>query len=63
MNNQEKRTANRALTSDRPDRSEKLRVSHPRGPAHPCFESGHNTVFLRGDRYGCCTKCGNEMLT
>ena len=60
---------NRANAIDRPDnRINKCREVPllPEGKAAPdrCVEKiGHSHVFQRGDRYGCCTRCGDEVLT
>ena len=59
---------NRANAQDRPICPSSLRQL-PILPAesqakHRCKEGvGHNHVFLYGDRYGCCTVCGDEVLT
>ena len=59
---------NRANARDRPKDSTTLRQS-PIVPVESqaknrCKEGvGHNHVFQYGDRYGCCTVCGDEVLT
>jgi hypothetical protein len=59
-------TRNRASTSDRPRDSDSCRevplVDRPQ-PGRCHKERGHAHVFRRGDRYGCCAKCGDEVLT
>lgn len=54
---------NRAKEDDRPQFKADLRESSINGPKHPCWERGHEHIFARGDRYGCCVRCGNEVLT
>jgi len=69
---------NRSHEQHEPMFVKSLRSSTPTTAIHPCFANGHNTVFrsellritkgdkvvwLPTDRYGCCTRCGNEMLT
>lgn len=55
---------NRALSGDRPKREDDLRRSPIAGNKnHPCHENGHDYRFLRDDRYGCCKRCGDEVLT
>lgn len=58
---------NRANDRDRPRDSHELRQVYlvDRPQANRCSKEtgGHNHVFQRGDRYGCCTRCGDEVLT
>lgn len=59
-----KKVRNRALTSDRPDKIEKLRVYEPdkKDPCHPS-QLGHDYRFYPFDRYACCSRCGSEIIT
>ena len=63
MSKKKKEIVNRARAKDRPRTSEQLRNSHIGSDKHPCYGKGHEHIFLRGDRYGCCKRCGNEVLT
>jgi hypothetical protein len=54
---------NRKDTADRPRKAKDLRESLL-FVGHQCREAGgHDHVFARGDNYGCCTRCGDEVLT
>ena len=63
-------TTNRALTN-RPTSTLQTSAAPPLRQvslkalpkAHPCRLTGHNHLFLNKDRYGCCTRCGDEVLT
>jgi len=63
------RWKNRATLESRPTKAADCRTPHY-PEAHVCLgtssdmsaRKGHNHVFLRGDRYGCCTQCGDEIL-
>jgi hypothetical protein len=40
-----------------------LRSNHPAtSHKHPCFEAGHTYNLEPFDRYGCCERCGDEVL-
>lgn len=59
---------NRANDRDRPrfgkDCREVPLVKPEANAPDRCKEGeGHSHVFIVGDRYGCCTKCGDEVLT
>ena len=59
---------NRANSSDRPTNANDLRqvgiVKADSLAPHKCKEGiGHDHRFQRFDRYGCCAKCGDEVLT
>lgn len=60
-----KHLRNRALDRDRPEKPHELREVRMDSPAgKKCKEAGgHDHVFLVMDRYGCCTRCGDEVLT
>ena len=55
---------NRALKEDRPLVAKNCRkVEIKNLPAmHPC-KKGHDYRFLIKDNYGCCSNCGDEVLT
>ena len=48
---------------NRPLKVEQLRISNIEGPSHPCYGKGHEYYFYLKDRYGCCCRCGSEILT
>jgi hypothetical protein len=56
---------NRANDKDRPRTPGLLREVPMNSPAgKKCKEAGgHDHIFQRFDRYGCCTRCGDEVLT
>lgn len=59
---------NRANAHDRPRTASTLRevplVKSDSPVQNRCREcQGHEHVFMYGDRYGCCTRCGDEVLT
>lgn len=47
---------NRSTASDRPENGSQLRKAK-----FPC--ETYEFHFQRGDRYGCCKQCGEEVLT
>ena len=53
---------NRARKHDRPKKAADCR-SKSAVPHLRCKELGHEFLFLRHDRYGCCKYCGEEVLT
>lgn len=58
---------NRANHKDRPWRAGLCRtvplVKADSTERHRCKEGqGHDHIFLPFDRYGCCTRCGDEVL-
>ena len=56
-----KRTRNRAKSKHRPRDSRTLRVNAIAEAI--CKASGtHQFIFYRGDNYGCCPRCGSEVL-
>jgi hypothetical protein len=59
-----KKVRNRAFTQDRPNKVAELRIYEP-DKNSPCHQSqmGHNYIFYPFDRYGCCDRCGSEILT
>lgn len=57
------RTHNRALSKDRPEKAAECRRNIHKPNDCPCKLHGCDFVFLPFDRYGCCTRCGDEILT
>ena len=57
---------NRANAQDRPgdgvNHCREVPLESPSGKKCK-LAGGHSHVFERGDRYGCCTVCGDEVLT
>ena len=60
--NKEKKIINRA-EHNRPLKTDQLRISNIEGSKHPCYGKGHEYTFYLKDRYGCCARCGSEILT
>lgn len=59
----DKKPTNRANSKERPTKSSECRSNHPAtSHKHPCFEVGHTYNFEPFDRYGCCERCGDEVL-
>ena len=60
----QRKIRNRALTKDRPSKVIELRIYEPQ-KNDPCYKDnmGHDYRFLPFDRYGCCSRCGSEILT
>lgn len=56
---------NRANDRDRPKDTLELRqIKFTDARAKACKAAGgHDHIFQRFDRYGCCTRCGDEVLT
>lgn len=56
---------NRALTQDRPTKINQLKKVDITNKNHSCNPAnrGHDYRFLIKDNYGCCSKCGDEVLT
>lgn len=61
----ERELRNRANDSDRPTKPQQLReVPLDSVAGKKCKDAGsHDHIFQRFDRYGCCTRCGDEVLT
>lgn len=66
MNKEKKvrKIRNRALTQDRPHKVQELKVYEP-SKNDLCHKDnmGHDYRFLIFDSYGCCARCGSEILT
>jgi len=53
---------NRAMSKDRPNEPKACRAGSMAHAKRFC-KQGHNWKYIPWDNYGCCDKCGCEVLT
>jgi hypothetical protein len=59
----EKKVINREFRKDKPVKVEQLRIYNP-DKNHPCHPNNlkHDYRFYPFSSYGCCARCGSEVL-